>query len=293
MSQVVEAIKSLDIPSNVPVATNIPGVRVIRVVSHVPLQPVFHSPGIVVLLSGRKTVSLGGIRFPYDADNYLVVSVNVPFETEVFGSPEDPVIGMAINVDMAQVHDLAAIMGPPAASRGRERPGRPRGVAPARMDRELRNTIERMAGGLTSAVEAAALGPCLVREVLYRALRGPHGAALFELANHSGSLARIAGVLRLLQDRYAEKIDVEYLAGEAHMGTSAFHQAFREVTSDSPMQYLKKLRLTKARELIARKNEKVYVAAGSVGYESPSQFSRDFKRFFGEAPSAVGRQWGA
>jgi len=290
MEKITRVIEAMDMPSNVSVKTNIRGVRIIRAVDHIPLQPVFHDPGILVLLKGRKTVSLGGVRFPYDADNYLVVSINVPFETEVFASPESPVIGMAIDVDMAQLHDLIAIVGHQPAGHGKRGRGRPKAVEPARMGPLLRNAIERMAGCLTSVAEARALGPGLVREVLFRALTGPQAAALYALADHSGSFARIAGVLRIMQSRYAEKIDVGYLAREAGMGSSSFHQAFKEATSDTPMQYLKKLRLTKARELILRTKEKAHVAASSVGYESASQFSREFKRFFGDAPSALGRR---
>lgn len=286
MSRIVEVIAAMDIPPEVSVQTAIPGVRIIRAERHLPLQPVFHAPGICFLLSGRKTVSLGSVHFPYDVDNYLVVSANVPFETEVFGSPAEPMIGMAVDVDMAQLHELIAITG--LSLPGPDRQGRARAVEPARMDRELRDAVERMAGCLTSEAEARALGPGLVREVLYRALCGPQGAALLALADLSGSFARIARVLRLLQSRYAEKLDVDSLAREARMGSSAFHQAFREVTADSPMQYLKKMRLTKARELILRRKEKVGAAANAVGYESASQFSREFKRFFGEAPSSLG-----
>jgi len=289
MSGITKVILSMDIPSDASVETNIPGVRILRAVSHMPMQPVFHDPGILILLQGRKTVSLGGVQYPYDADNYLVVSVNVPFETEVFASPENPVIGMAVGVEMAQLHDLISIIAPPLGIQ-RLNQSRPKAVAPARMDQGLRDTIERMAGCLTSQVEAQALGPCLVREVLYRALCGPHASALFALANHSGSFARIAHVLRIIKTKYAEKLDVDYLAKEARMGTSAFHQAFKEVTSESPMQYLKKTRLIKARNLIIQRNERICIAANAVGYESPSQFSREFKRYFGEAPSSVGRQ---
>ena len=290
MSGIIEVITSMDIPSDETVETNIPGVKVFRGVSYMPRQPVLYDPGICVLLQGRKTVSLGGAQFAYDVDNYLVVSVNIPLDAEIFANPEEPVIGMIIDIDMTQLHDLLSITGFPLGLSERLSLTKPRAVEPARMEPEMRNTIERMASCLTSKVEARVLGPGLVREVLYRAMCGLHSSALFALANHSGPFARIAHVLRIIQTKYAEKLDVDYLAREAHMGASAFHQTFKEVTSESPMQYLKIIRLTKARDLIMQEKEKVYIAADSVGYESTSQFSREFKRYFGESPSLIDRQ---
>ncbi len=290
MIGIVETISSMSIPTDVPVETNIPGVRVFKGINYIPRKPVLYDPGVCILLQGKKILSLGGGQFPYDADNYLVVSVIVPLEAEVFGTPEAPVIGMVVDIEMPVLHELISITGHPFGLSESSSHGHPNAVEPAKMDVYMRNTIERMAGCLRSEVEARALGAGLVREVLYHALCGPQSSALFALANHSGPFSRIAHVLRIIRTKYAEKLDVEYLAREARMGVSAFHQSFKEVTSESPMQYLKKIRLTKARDMILQEKEKVYIAADSVGYESTSQFSREFKRYFGEPPSAVARQ---
>jgi transcriptional regulator GlxA family with amidase domain len=97
----------------------------------------------------------------------------------------------------------------------------------------------------------------------------------------------VARVLKVMQDEYAGKLDVEKLAGKARMSASAFHRAFKEITSDSPMQYLKKIRLNKAKDFIVQENMKAYIAADKVGYESSSQFSREFKRYFGQSPAEM------
>jgi transcriptional regulator GlxA family with amidase domain len=107
---------------------------------------------------------------------------------------------------------------------------------------------------------------------------------------HSGTFSQVARVLKVMQSDYAGKLDVEQLANKARMSASAFHRAFKEITSDSPMQYLKKLRLTKARDLMLQENLKAYIAADKVGYESSSQFSREFKRFFGQSPAEMIRE---
>lgn len=288
-SETAAVIKSLDIPPDILVESKIPGVKIFKAVSYIPRQPVLYDPGVCFLLQGKKRVFLGGVEYPYDEDNYLVVSVNVPLEAETFGNPEKPVVGMVIEIDMTLLHDLISITGTSLGYSGSFEQTQPRAVEPARMDVEMRNAIERMQGCLQSEVEAQVLGPGLVREVLYRTLCGPHAFSLFALAGHGGNFSRIARVLGIIQTKYAEKMDVDFLAQEARMGTSAFHQTFKEVTSESPMQYLKKVRLTKARDMIVREKEKVYVAADSVGYESTSQFSREFKRYFGTSPSSMSR----
>jgi len=107
---------------------------------------------------------------------------------------------------------------------------------------------------------------------------------------HSGTFSQVAYALKVMQSDYAAKLDVEQLASTARMSASAFHRAFKEITSDSPMQYLKKLRLNKARDFMVQENMKAYIAADKVGYESSSQFSREFKRYYGQSPAEMMRE---
>lgn len=290
MGGLIEAIESLDIPTDEPVKTNIPGVTVFKSISCTPRQPFLYEPTVCFLLQGKKNISFGEDLLAYDADNYLVISVVVPMEAEVLATPEKPVTGIMVDIEMSMLQELISITGHPYGFSGNLNQSFPKAVEPSTMDADMKNTIERMAGGLKSKVEARALGTGLIREVIYRVLCGPQSSALYALSNHSGPFARIAHVLQVIQTKYAQKLDVEYLAGEAGMGVTAFHQSFKQVTSDSPMQYLKKVRLTQARDLIVRNKEKVYIAADTVGYESASQFSREFKRLFGEPPSAFVHQ---
>jgi len=158
------------------------------------------------------------------------------------------------------------------------------------MDEDMADATMRLIKCLQSEAESQILGPGLVREILYRALFGTQAQVLYSLAMHSGAFSQVARALKLMQNDYAEKLDVERLASMARMSPSAFHRAFKEITSDSPMQYLKKVRLTKARDLIVQENIKAYIAADQVGYESPSQFSREFKRYFGQSPAEMMRE---
>ena len=158
------------------------------------------------------------------------------------------------------------------------------------MDPDMADAITRLLRCLKSEAEAQILGPGLVREILYRALCGTQAPVLYSLAMHGGAFSQVARALKVMQSDYAKKLDVERLADSARMSASAFHRAFKEITADSPMQYLKKVRLTKAKELIVQENIKAYIAADKVGYESVSQFSREFKRYFGQSPADMMRE---
>ena len=199
-------------------------------------------------------------------------------------------LGLYIDIDMAQLHDLIGRLGlqPEIGNAGEK--GLPRGIGPAVLDEDMADAINRLLKCLQSETESQILGPGLVREILYRALCGTQAPVLYSLAMHSGTFSQVAHALKVMQSDYAAKLDVEQLAGTARMSASAFHRAFKEITSDSPMQYLKKVRLTKAKNLIVQENMKAYIAADKVGYESSSQFSREFKRYFGQSPAEMMRE---
>ena len=257
---------------------------------YVPRRPIVYDPGIAIVAQGHKIVYLGGQKFQYDANNYLVTSVTMPADCETCASPEEPVRGIYIYIDMAQLHDLIGRMGPQTPIGNGNEKGLPLGIGPAVMDKEMADATTRLVKCLQSEAEAQILGPGLVREILYRALCGTQAPVLYSLAMHSGTFSQVAHALKVIQSDYSEKLDVEQLAGTARMSASAFHRAFKEITSDSPMQYLKKIRLTKARDLMAQENMKAYIAADKVGYESSSQFSREFKRYFGQSPADMMRE---
>jgi transcriptional regulator GlxA family with amidase domain len=191
---------------------------------------------------------------------------------------------------MSQLHDLIGRIGLQAEIDNAGERNLPRGIGPAVLDENMANAITRLLTCLQSETESQILGPGLVREILYRALRGTQAPVLYSLSMHSGTFSQVAYALKVMQSDYAAKLDVEQLASTARMSVSAFHRAFKEITSDSPMQYLKKVRLTKAKDFIVQENMKAYIAADKVGYESSSQFSREFKRYFGQSPAEMIRE---
>jgi len=163
-------------------------------------------------------------------------------------------------------------------------PAAPKGMITTRMDARLRDTVLRLLETLASPLEARVLGPAIVREICFRVLMGEQGAAMRAALNGQGQFGRIAKALRRIHSDYAADIDVGMLAAEAAMSVPAFHVHFKSVTHCSPIQYLKSARLHQARILMARNDMTAQSASALVGYESPSQFSREFKRYFGRSP---------
>jgi len=290
MSKMADLLKSFEITDGGSSESRLEGVRLFKSTYPIPRKPMVYDPGICIVVQGHKIGYLGGQKFRYDANNYLVTSVTMPFECETFASPEEPLLGLYIDIDTSQLHDLIGRLGlrPEIGNNGEK--GLLRGIGPALLDENMADAITRLLTCLQSETESHILGPGLVREILYRALCGAQAPVLYSLATHGGTFSQVAYALKVMQSDYAAKLDVEQLAGKARMSVSAFHRAFKEITSDSPIQYLKKLRLTKAKNFIVQENMKAYIAADKVGYESSTQFSREFKRYFGQSPAEMMRE---
>lgn len=264
--------------------SDIDGVCVFWATEALPCTPLVYQAGLVFILQGRKTGYLGGETFTYDPSTYLSLSVPVPFECETMATPDDPVFGLFVSLDLAELRALVTEIGVRCDAPCHDK-SLSRGVAPIPFDDEMLETLKRLLACLASPQDCKVLGKSIVRELMYRVLTGPHGKPLFELTQHDEHYARVAKALNVIHKDYARAMSVDELASEASMSASAFHRAFKQVTASSPVQYLKKVRLDKARDLIVFERMRAGVAAGHVGYESPSQFSRDFKRHFGVAPS--------
>ena len=245
-------------------------------------SPAMYDPCIAIALQGHKRTYFGNDILQFDADHYLVVAVPMPFTAATEASPEHPFLGISIRVDRTTLADLMFAIDQSAHA---EPPAMPKGMMTTRMDDRLRETVLRLLEALSSPLEARVLGPAIVREICYRVLMGDQGAAMRAALTSQGQFGRIAKALRRIHADYAANIDVGMLAAEANMSVPAFHVHFKSVTHCSPIQYLKSARLHQARLLMARSDMTAQAACAQVGYESPSQFSREFKRYFGRSPS--------
>jgi AraC-like DNA-binding protein len=255
------------------------GVKLMRADRHYPRVPVLYEPSIVIVASGRKRGYLGDCVYTYDAQNYLVLSVPLPFECETEADEHGPMFGVSVRVDLAVVSELLMKMETRISQSGHEP-----GIYATPLDAALRETTVRLLECLASPADAKVLGPQIVREITYRVLCGEQGHALQALLSINGSLAQIHRALERMHSEYARPLEVPLLADEVGMSVSAFHHHFKAVTATSPLQYLKTVRLHKARMLMVQDGVGASIAADRVGYESPSQFSREFKRFFGAPP---------
>ncbi len=258
------------------------GVDLMRTDRHTPLTPVLYEPSIVVVAQGRKIGYVGGRVYRYDPHNYLVLTVPLPFECETEATPGCPMLGVSIRADLSVLTELMMSMGGgplPADSPV------PQGICATPLDRPLGGAVVRLLEHLTRPEAAQVLGPQTVREITYHVLCGEQGPALRAALTMHGQFSRISRALRRIHAEYAQPLEMKALADEADMSLSVFHRRFKGITSTPPLQYLKAVRLHKARMLMVQEGVRAGEAADRVGYESASQFSREFKRLFGRSPS--------
>jgi AraC-like DNA-binding protein len=243
--------------------------------------PVLYEPGIVIVCQGRKRGYLGGTVYVYDAQHYLVVALPLPFSMETDATEEEPLLAIYLRLDMSLAADVLTQID--------ERDGlvavEPRGMATTRLDLALGESVLRFLRAMRNPLEAAILGPALVREIYFRVFVGEQGGSMRAALSRHGNFGRISKALRKIHLSYAEALSVEDLAAEAKMSVPSFHAHFKATTNTSPLQYIKSTRLHQARLLMARQGMTAAAASAQVGYESPSQFSREFKRLFGGTPS--------
>lgn len=256
------------------------GVRLMRANRSMPRRPVMYEPSICVVCQGRKRGFLGDEAFVYDAQHYLVLSVPLPFEGETEATPEEPFLGVSIRIDLAVAAELLLALD---ESGGTAAPA-PKGICATPLSDELSDAVLRLLNALTSPVEARLIGPAIVREIYFRVLTGEQGGAIRAGLTHQSQFGKIAKALRRIHTEFDGDLDVGSLAQEAGMSVPAFHVHFKAVTQTSPIQYVKATRLHKARLLMVQDGASAAHAATRVGYESASQFSREFKRFFGRTP---------
>jgi AraC-like DNA-binding protein len=240
-----------------------------------------YDPMINLILQGSKSMTVGGQTLHYDPATYFVMSVDLPAAGVVRPAASgEPYLAVSLTLDARILADLLSDL-PDSAGRG----DRDAGFSVAAMTPELLDAWVRLLRLMRRPDDIPALAPAYEREILYRVLQGPLGWMLRDIATPDTALARVNRAIQRLRRDYARPLRMESLAEEAAMSLSAFHRHFKAVTNLSPLQYQKQLRLLQARTLLVAAGYGVTRAAHEVGYESPTQFSREYARAFGLAPS--------
>lgn len=248
-----------------------------------PTEPIHavYEPALCVVAQGSKQVVLGGERFGYDPAHFLLVSVDLPIIGQVtVATPEMPYLGLRLDIDPGQVGELLVELDSVTPTTGESG----RGLSVSRLDPDLLDAVVRLVRLLETPNHLRVLAPPIVREILYRLLIGEQGSRLRHLALGNSRTQRVGRAIDWLKRNYAEPLRIDYLASFVNMSPSSLHHHFKSVTAMSPLQYQKRLRLQEARRLMVAEDVDAASAGYRVGYESPSQFSREYRRLFGEPP---------
>lgn len=265
------------------IETPLPGLALTRFNSPQESRQCFYDPMFALVMSGKKLSMIGGKSFSYSAGEAALVTLDLPGAFQIQeASPEAPFLSLSIRLDRALVTELLA-EAPELRLCADLRDSHETAVV-TNVSEELLDALCRYLALMKNRRRAAVLGPLIFKEIHFLLLDGPEGRLLADICSDAAPNARILKAVRWLRGHYAESVDVATLAERAAMAPSTFHRQFRAVTSLSPVQYQKHLRLIEAKRLMLAESLTVEAAARQVGYESPSQFSREYKRLFGEAP---------
>ncbi|HLI34807.1 MAG TPA: AraC family transcriptional regulator [Terriglobia bacterium] len=262
-------------------ATSVPGLTLYRRTAPSPCYPATYEPSLTVFAQGRKRVTLGGTVYLCDESTFLLSSVDVPVVSQIVeASEEAPLLSLLLKLDMAVVREILS----QEEFQPRESSSQARGIAIGRTTVDLLEPCSRLLDLLDAPEDIPFLSDLIQREIVYRLLRGPHGERLRAIATLGDQSQRTAKAVAWLRANYAKPLHLEELAEIARMGISTLHHHFRALTAMSPLQYQKQLRLQAARERMLIEGLDAASAAFEVGYESASQFNREYKRMFGQPP---------
>lgn len=260
-------------------ATAWPSLSLFRANSSSARTCAMYEPGLGLVLQGTKQILLGQQTHVHQPSSYLLTSVDVPVSSQVLqATRETPCLCLTYRLDLQRIRELL-----PEAAPGRASASAP-GLSLSPLDAGLLDPLLRLMRLLDTPRDLAVLGPLIERELLYRLLTGEQGARLAQIATSGSQSHQVSRAIDWLRRHYDETLRIEELAARVNMSTSSLHHHFRAITEMSPLQYQKQLRLHEARRLLVAGDCDVATAAHRVGYESPSQFSREYSRHFGAPP---------
>ncbi|MBE4364680.1 AraC family transcriptional regulator [Vibrio parahaemolyticus] len=262
--------------------TPISGLRFSRWTTPTPPTSYTHNPSICLITQGRKRVLLGEESFIYDANHFLISSVDLPIIANIIeASEEQPYLGLIMELDLTEISQLI-VDSELAFTQSKEAQ---KGIAVGELSESLLDAFVRLAELLDEGQNIKILAPIIKREIFYRLLMSEQGTRLHQIVTAGSHSHQIAKAIDWLKNNFVKPLSVGDLASFTGMSKSSFYTHFRSMTSMTPLQFQKKLRLSEARRLMLTENLDAMAATFKVGYESPSQFSREYSRLFGAPPS--------
>ncbi len=248
-----------------------------------PTQPrsALYEPCVCLVAQGAKRVMLGDDTYLYDAHHYLITSVHLPTMVQIAeASQEKPCMGLVLKLDQREISQMMvdSNLPPPRVQQSS------RGMVLGEVTMPLLNAFQRLIDLLADEKDIPILAPVVKREIIYRLLVGDQGERLRQIASAGSQSHQIARAIGWLKGNFTQPLRIDDLAAQARMSSSTFHHHFRSITALSPLQFQKQLRLQEARRLMLAEHLDAATAAFQVGYESPSQFSREYNRLFGAPP---------
>ncbi|EJL6385171.1 AraC family transcriptional regulator [Vibrio parahaemolyticus] len=262
--------------------TEIPGLKLSRWTT--PTQPTSysHNPSICLIAQGKKRVLLGEDSFTYDTNHFLISSVNLPITANIVEATEEaPYLGLIMELDLQEISQLI-VDSELSFNSSKEAQ---KGIAVGELSAYLQDAFIRLMALLDEPENIKILAPVIKREIFYRLLMTEQGARLNQIVTTGSHSHQIAKAIDWLKNNFVKPLSVGDLAAYSGMSKSAFYTHFRSMTSMTPLQFQKKLRLSEARRLMLTENLDAMATTFKVGYESPSQFSREYSRLFGAPPS--------
>ncbi|ANQ59182.1 AraC family transcriptional regulator [Vibrio parahaemolyticus] len=262
--------------------TPISGLRFSRWTTPTPPTSYTHNPSICLIAQGRKRVLLGEESFIYDANHFLISSIDLPIIANIIeASEEQPYLGLIMELDLTEISQLI-VDSELAFTQSKEAQ---KGIAVGELSESLLDAFVRLAELLDEGQNTKILAPIIKREIFYRLLMSEQGTRLHQIVTAGSHSHQIAKAIDWLKNNFVKPLSVGDLASYTGMSKSSFYTHFRSMTSMTPLQFQKKLRLSEARRLMLTENLDAMAATFKVGYESPSQFSREYSRLFGAPPS--------
>lgn len=263
-----------------PFVTGIPGLTLLRSEQRKPPTLRIFKPALCIVLQGTKSSLFGGRQYDYGPGQALVVNVEMPAMSQISqASPAEPYLGLVIELDLAVMQSVLEKL---PQSTPQERPAR--AVFLTHFDGALSDCVLRMVRLLETPEAVDVLAPLIMRELSYWLLAGPQGSEIAQLALAGDHTKRVIDAIHVLREGYTQTMRIETLAAVAKLSVSAFHRQFKALTAMTPLQYQKQLRLVAAQNLLLAGSANAETVALAVGYESPSQFSREYSRMYGFPP---------